>query len=280
MHRNKTYITGHKLSLVNRAQFGVVILALLAVVSLSIAAATIQTPVTTANGGDGRATGADLAGNGTGLPTNLSEIDVPVFGSLLRGGEATNMTEANATGEVKDQSGGDATGPLATLTRNVPTVLLALLALVLVVGVLAVLRMRGSREEPNETAESEPESETDESAAVEAIGQSAGTAADRLDEPTTTPENAIYRAWYEMIQHLDVASPTTTTPGQFAAAAHDAGMAHDDVAELTAQFETVRYGDAALTDERTDRAANALRRIEDEYADADEDSTEHEDENE
>lgn len=280
MHRNKTYISGHKLSLVNRAQFGVVVLALLAVVSLSIAAATIQTPVTTAAGDDGRAGGADLAGNGTGLPTNLSEIDVPVLGSLLRGGEATNMTEANATGEVEGQSGGDATGPLETLTPNVPTVLLALLALVLVIGVLALVRMRRNRDEPNETAESEPESETDESAAVEAIGQSAGAAADRLDEPTTTPENAIYRAWYEMIQHLDVPRPATTTPGQFAAAAHDAGMAHDDVAELTAQFETVRYGDAALTDERTDRAANALRRIENEYANVNEETTDNEDKGE
>nr|WP_305794393.1 DUF4129 domain-containing protein [Halomarina rubra] len=57
----------------------------------------------------------------------------------------------------------------------------------------------------------------------------------------------------------------TTTPGEFAAAAVDAGMSRDDVAELTRLFETTRYGGRTVDADREERATTALRRIERTY---------------
>ncbi|MFD1597698.1 DUF4129 domain-containing protein [Halobellus rarus] len=76
----------------------------------------------------------------------------------------------------------------------------------------------------------------------------------------------MYRAWVEMTAHLDLDRPQSSTPGEFAAAAVDAGMDPDDVDELTRLFEAVRYGDERVTDARADRAVAALRRIESAYA--------------
>jgi hypothetical protein len=77
--------------------------------------------------------------------------------------------------------------------------------------------------------------------------------------------NEIYRAWLEMTRHLAVDRPRSSTPTEFAEAAVDAGMAREDVRELTDLFELVRYGGEAPTPDRVDRARDALRRIERTY---------------
>jgi hypothetical protein len=100
-----------------------------------------------------------------------------------------------------------------------------------------------------------------------AVGRAAGRAADRI-EATTDVDNEVYRAWREMTELLDVEAPETSTPGEFAAAAVDAGLGRDDVRELTRLFEDVRYGDAAVSADDEERATAVLRRIEGRYAEA------------
>lgn len=100
----------------------------------------------------------------------------------------------------------------------------------------------------------------------DAVGRVAGRAADRIGEASFS--NAIYEAWHGMTTELDVTDPKTTTTGEFANAAVDAGMDPEDVETLTALFEEVRYGDADVTPQRERRAERTLRRIEETYTGA------------
>jgi len=99
---------------------------------------------------------------------------------------------------------------------------------------------------------------------LQAVGEAAGDAADRI-EAEATVDNEVYRAWREMVRHLQVSQPETTTPEEFEVAAVAAGMAGEDVAELTRLFAEVRYGERD-PDGREERAVAALRRIEATYA--------------
>lgn len=109
--------------------------------------------------------------------------------------------------------------------------------------------------------EEEPLPETD----AAAVGRVAGAAADRI-ESGVGAENEVYRAWASMTEHLEVSRPESSTPAEFADAAVEAGLEREDVEELTRLFESVRYGGAAPTADREERAVDALRRIE-AYAD-------------
>ena len=102
--------------------------------------------------------------------------------------------------------------------------------------------------------------------ATAAVGAAAGRAADRLEEGGEF-DNEVYRAWAEMTRPLDVDRPAATTPDEFARAAVDAGLAADDVAELTRLFEEVRYGGRETTPAVETRAISVLERIESTYAD-------------
>ncbi len=144
-------------------------------------------------------------------------------------------------------------GPLST------TAVMVLLGVLLLGGALVVTRF--SRGAPDE---SEPEADDDPAA----VAAAAGRAADELGE--TTLSNAVFRAWQEMTDALDVENPGTTTPAQFEDIAVDAGLDREDVATLTDLFREVRYGDAPATADREERARTALRRIEATYAAGDE----------
>jgi hypothetical protein len=76
----------------------------------------------------------------------------------------------------------------------------------------------------------------------------------------------VYRAWREMTTHVGVPNPDASTPAEFAEAARRSGMAHEDVATLTALFRDVRYGGEAATEDRERQALAALRAIEARYA--------------
>jgi len=105
----------------------------------------------------------------------------------------------------------------------------------------------------------EPSPETD----LNAVGEAAGAAADRI-ETQADVSNEVYRAWVEMTRHLDVAHPDATTAEEFAEVAVDAGMRAADVERLTDLFRDVRYG-GADPETRADDAVATLRRIEDAY---------------
>ena len=79
-------------------------------------------------------------------------------------------------------------------------------------------------------------------------------------------DNEVYRAWREMTRHLEVDRPETSTPGEFAAAAVETGMEREHVDDLTRLFEAVRYGHRETTLEVEARAISILRTIEAAYA--------------
>jgi len=138
-----------------------------------------------------------------------------------------------------------------------PPLTLGALFAVLLVGALALVWFSTGREPAPEPSEEEPD-------AQQAVAAAAGRAADELDESTL--ENAVYRAWREMTDALDVPDPETTTPAEFEDVAVDAGLDREDVRTLTDLFREVRYGGADPTPEREQRAREALRRVEETYA--------------
>ncbi len=145
---------------------------------------------------------------------------------------------------------------------DAPVVLLVVLGLAVVVGLFVLDRTTGdSFPDHSERGTTNDVGRTE----IHAVGTAAGRAADSIDADEAL-SNAIYRAWGEMTTHLDLPRDTST-PGEFARAATAAGMAREDVDELTRLFETTRYGDRAVTDRRERRARAALRRIERTYAD-------------
>lgn len=156
------------------------------------------------------------------------------------------------------RSGGG--GEVAPLSP--PGFVVFLLLGVAITGTAAALVWQSGDDDPEadavETADDPP---------VAAVGKAAGQAADRL-EADAAVGNEIYRAWREMTSLLDVDDPASSTPGEFATAAVEAGLGREDVDELTRLFEDVRYGGTEPRPEDERRAVATFRRIEDRYAEA------------
>jgi len=151
---------------------------------------------------------------------------------------------------------------------SAPELLLALVVIAALVASVAVLLGAGGDDEPTDgeaTAESGGDDEPEDPDLRE-VGRTAGTAADRIER--SDADNGVYRAWRDMTEALDVERPASATPAEFAAAAVDAGVDEEPVADLTAVFERVRYGGEEATAERERRAAEALRRIEERHGGA------------
>lgn len=163
---------------------------------------------------------------------------------------------ANRSGGLPPGDPGGPAGP-ATAAPSLPV----LVGLLVLAGVLVALGLR--RLADTEAAVSAAPTER-----AAAMGRAAGRAADRI-ESSGDIGNEVYRAWVEMTELLDVAAPESTTAGQFAAAAVDAGLDPGDVDELTELFEDVRYGGRPVTGLEERRAVAVLRRIEAGYAEAD-----------
>ena len=202
-----------------------------------------------------------------GIPLLL--VHALLTGCAEPGGDRSSsfLPPVNETGLLPDGgSGAPGSGEGVAITD--PSVLMMVGLGVALIAAVALLFNSSSGDDPD-AEESFAESES--SGDVAAVGRAAGAAADRI-ESATDVDNEVYRAWREMTDHLDVSNPRTSTPAEFAAAAVEAGMAREDVQELTAVFEAVRYGGEAPTAEREERAVAALRRIQHEYAEADADA--------
>ncbi|MGB9986542.1 DUF4129 domain-containing protein [Salarchaeum japonicum] len=179
---------------------------------------------------------------------------------LTKCGTDSNPVEETVR-QVQNQTipvGGGGAGSDAVSAVTTPPVLL--LVLVAASGVLVYLFVRGSGDDADDEALRNPEPEE----SLDAVATAAGVAADRIEDDEDV-ENAVYRAWRDMTDHLDIAAPETTTPAEFARAAHDAGMDPQHVDTLTDVFREVRYGDQPVTAERERRALDALRDIEAAY---------------
>lgn len=160
----------------------------------------------------------------------------------------------------------DTTPQVTEFTTDPIIVLLALLGVGLVA--IALVTLRDDFAMPRELGQASQEKTR---VGKEEIATIAGRTADRLETRTVDVEldNEIYRAWLAMTKHLDVESPETSTPGDFAQAAVDAGMEPTDVNALTRLFEDVRYGDEPVTGDREREAVEVLRRIERSYGGTD-----------
>lgn len=178
------------------------------------------------------------------VPTNSGEALelLPGPGNNSTGGEGTTQENQN-------------------IFEQVSGLLMVGLGVVVVGGTLFLVQRR--RGGPDEDAGVDGEAED-----TEVLGEIAGQAADRIEEAESAETgNEVYRAWAEMTEQLDSGTDATTTPREFQAQAVDAGMAANDVRELTRLFETVRYGGKTATDAREERAVGVLRRIESTYGD-------------
>jgi hypothetical protein len=184
-------------------------------------------------------------------------ISQTVNGSLSLVPGASEMLPGDFSGREQGSDGaGGESGGASVLT--VSQAVFGVAALALVGAVLTLRSVSGSADETLD----EPETEDEESAAAAAAA--AGRAADAVADADGDPSelsNAVYRAWGEMTTALDVAHPDTATPGEFAAAARDAGFDPGTVDDLTVVFEAVRYGDEPVADHE-DRALAALRALE------------------
>ena len=198
---------------------------------------------------------------GSLLLSAILELDVD--SSAEREGEPTETSEPGG-GEGGDGGGGRTPVETPTQDSDIPIALLGAFGVFALLLVVAIYRYSGTDVDIDTRSVSDVEETTTDS--VQAVGEAAGRAAERLEDDAETTENTIYRAWREMTDALEVDRPRTTTPEEFADVAIDAGMAPDDVRELTWLFEEVRYGDVAVTDEREQRAREALRRIQETYA--------------
>lgn len=165
---------------------------------------------------------------------------------------------------------GNAGDVVSPIVNEPSTILFVFLAGAVIVAAILLVRSTGNSPLSSTLLNSDDtESDTGETSEAAAVGAAAGRAADKIESETETEtdvpfSNAIYHAWQEMTSHLDL-QRETTTPGEFAVAAVAAGMAHDDVDELTTLFEATRYGNVDASEEREQRAVAALRRIEREY---------------
>lgn len=86
-----------------------------------------------------------------------------------------------------------------------------------------------------------------------------GTGQIAIDEPAA--DNAVYRAWRTLVERVDDRDPSTTTPGEYAAAARERSLDAGAVETVTELFDRVRYGGASVTEERAERAEAAAERL-------------------
>ncbi|KAB1192312.1 DUF4129 domain-containing protein [Haloferax sp. MBLA0076] len=315
----------------DRSAYGALALALLAVVALAVAAATIDSTVVTDGGPSGFGAGNDggggvgesqdtgfqpLSGDSEGisiptpcLPWLLSPWVLALVAAvfLLLGGYAYWETRsllppvaivfalgppvvllfgfltacsqefsfsrqaAAAAGNISlfAPGGGGQLGESAGGAQNIspPTAVFTLL-LVVALAVALFMLVTGTGDSPDE-GDDEADATPDEVPNVAAVGRAAGAAAERIESGESGVENEVFRAWAEMTDHLNVPNRQSSTPAEFAAVAVEAGMAREDVTQLTTLFEEVRYGGADATTAREQRAIDALRRIESTYAPTD-----------
>ncbi|RQG91184.1 DUF4129 domain-containing protein [Natrarchaeobius halalkaliphilus] len=190
-----------------------------------------------------------------GISYLLLRLDLWESVPLQESEPETNDSLGGEPGEGDDQQRQPfSTGPV-----------LVVLAVLTAIFVGSLLRSdRDGRTKRNESEPGDGPSDASDSDRAE-VGAAAGRAADRI-ESSDDFDNEVYRAWLEMTRPLEVDRPASSTPGEFATVAVDAGVRPEHVDELTSLFEEVRYGNRETTDDVESRAISVLRRIEDEYA--------------
>lgn len=231
----------------SRHSIRAVLLGIVLLAALGTTATTMDPPPTEAHGptgafqGDGQSRSISLTEWSISLPIDLDALSL----GQRAGDGASQGTDGASTKQPSSQP------PI--VAPHLGAVLVAALLIAILGTILGVRLLRAS---DRQHAPSPDATEHD------AGQQAAGDTADRR-QSTASPENDIYRAWYEMAQTTDVANPAVSTPDEFAQAAIDAGLPRNDVRTLTRLFERVRYGGSDPTPEREQAAITILRQIED-----------------
>lgn len=159
------------------------------------------------------------------------------------------------TDMLANEGGGVVTAPPVS-----PTMLAMAFGFVVVLSLAVMLTVTGGDETYEPVDDDDDVQEPDEAD----FARAAGEAADRIEEANVPADNAVYRAWAEMTNLLDVPDPETSAPMDFADAAVEFGLDEDDVNELAELFNEVRYGHMSA-EEREERAVDILRHIESTY---------------
>lgn len=81
--------------------------------------------------------------------------------------------------------------------------------------------------------------------------------------PREEPSNEVHRTWLTMVEQADVDRPWSRTPLECARDAVDAGLEYETVNTISELFVQVRYGGAALTEERRQQARDWRERLTD-----------------
>lgn len=171
----------------------------------------------------------------------------------------TNCPSSVRGGGLSDfNPAGGADGAVAS--PNLPTELFALVVGVLTLGGLGLLYVMARQEDEIVPVEQEQDDEP----TTDSFAEAAGRAADRIESANVPVDNAVYQAWWEMTNLLNIENPKTVAPYEFAEEAIELGLDRDDVTELTQLFTEVRYG-GKDPDTREEDALQVLRTIEEKY---------------
>ncbi|WP_436927524.1 DUF4129 domain-containing protein [Halosimplex amylolyticum] len=186
-----------------------------------------------------------------------SAVGPLIFGAYFLLTNCPNFRSGSGSSGLGNPAAGSG---LAQAPSIPPALIAAVLVGVLGLAVLMIVSVtRG--DEQFHPVEDEEDFEAPEAAD---FAEAAGRAADRIEEGNASVDNAVYRAWLEMTNLLNIPDPESIAPMDFADAAIEAGLEADDVHELTELFNEVRYGHKDA-ESREDRAIEILRAIEAEY---------------
>lgn len=197
--------------------------------------------------------GASFLGMYAMAPVVLTAYFLSTDCSSVLGGGNDNSGVVRGIGDAADQG--------LVSTDVSPVVVVGVFGVALVATAVVLYRASG-----DQTVAMPEETEEDELGKPDVgdLAAAAAAAADRLEEHNADVDNEVYSAWRDMTALLRVPKPESSTPGEFAEAAVEAGLDEDDVQRLTQLFEEVRYGKRD-PEAREERALEVFRSIEAEY---------------
>ena len=208
-------------------------MACFAIIIIGVAASSLaSTPV---QGGFGVG-----VGDGSGSLNNTSEMN-DSSGSISQGGGPPGGSGIGifASGETARSVSGSTS----------PVVILGGLLLLTGGGILLVFWATTDRaEESSDYDDKTPQEMGSSSSSLSTLGH--------ID-----PENALYQAWWEMVQKADVSQASTKSPGEIASIAIESGLDPKTVTELTRLFQTVRYSQSPVTKDTEHQAQNLLEQV-------------------
>lgn len=242
----------------DRRRILLALITVVAVVAVGAAAATVHSDAS-AGAGPGQTSDEATAGD----DPSEDEGVLPSLGDARPWGGGEPESGGDESDEPRARDGGVIAGE-----TNVRSPAVGFAGVLIVGAVVAAVAYRFGRGDDSavgpEKSDADDDGATDDGESLAAVGRAAGRVLTDTDSEAS-PENVVERAWRDMTAELSVDSPETATPEEFATAAVEAGMVESDVRELTSLFEMVRYGDADPTEDRRERARDALRRIERRY---------------